>query len=139
MRMGDRAASVAAVYEVPTLAEAVREEHFHLLRLLERHRIEMIIQPWHETLAAPADDARGLDPLLVILEALLGRQTRHADVVAGLAVARGIAQVDDVHGVMIPRLLRPLQRRLRHRGMGGRLSAPAIAAFEGRGRSARAA
>src|ERR1700730_18046482 len=121
MRMEGRAASVAAVYEVTALAEAVREEHFHLLRLLERHRIEMIVQSRHEALAAPADDTRGLDPLLVILEALLGRQTRHADVVAVFAVTRGIAEVDDVHRVMIPRLLRPLRRRLQHREMGGRL------------------
>jgi hypothetical protein len=60
----------------------------------------MRIQPRDEALAEPPDNAGGPGPLFVILEALLRRETRHADVVAGLAVAAGVAKIDDVYVVV---------------------------------------
>jgi hypothetical protein len=46
------------------------------------------------------DDARGLDAAFVILEPLFGWEPRHADVVARLAVAFRVAQIDDVDGMV---------------------------------------
>ncbi len=86
--------------EVPPLTEAVGEDGFHLLRLRVRHGVQVRVEPRHEALAEPFDDAGGLDAVLVILEPLLRREAGHADVVAGLPVAFGIAQVDDVDMVM---------------------------------------
>src|SRR5580765_7808892 len=60
----------------------------------------MRVQPRDEALAESADDAGGLGSLLMILEALLGCEAGHADVVGGLAVASGIAEVDDVNMMM---------------------------------------
>src|SRR5262245_11112366 len=62
--------SVPAIDREPALAQAVREEHFHLLRFSIRHGIEMLVQTRDEPLAAPFDDARRFDAVLVILKAL---------------------------------------------------------------------
>src|SRR5215471_20079415 len=94
------ARSMAAINREPALAQTVREKHFHLLRFSIRHGIEMLVQTRDEPLAAPFDDARRLDAVLVILKALLGREAGHADVVARLAVALRIAEVDDIDVVM---------------------------------------
>src|SRR5262245_11874542 len=72
--------SVAAINRVAPLAEAVREEDFHLLGLRERHRVEMFVEARHQPFAATTDDTRGFDAVLVILKALLRREAGHADV-----------------------------------------------------------
>src|SRR5829696_1275207 len=101
--MGDLSASVPAEDDEPALAKTVRKHPLHLLRLLERHRIQVLVQPGHEAFAVTLHDARALDAVLVILETLLRRQPGHTDVVAGPAVALGIAQIDDVDGMMVTR------------------------------------
>src|SRR5207247_1191060 len=65
------------------------------------HRIEMRVQPRHQPLAESLDDPRGLYAGFVILKPPGGRQSGHADVVRGLAIAFRISQVDDVHAVMV--------------------------------------
>jgi hypothetical protein len=87
------------------LAEAVREDEFHLLRLRVRHRIEMGVEPRNEALAEAADDPCGFDALLVILEALLRREAGHADVISGLAVAARVAKIHDVDVMVIAGVL----------------------------------
>ena len=91
---------MSAVDNEPAFAEAVRENRLHLQRLCVRHRIEMRVQTRNEAFAETADDAGRLDPLLVILKALLRRQPGHADVIGGLTVATRIAEIHDVDGVM---------------------------------------
>src|SRR5579859_2380356 len=111
-RTADAPASMTAEDDEAALAQAVREHDFHLDGAGVRHRVEMLIETRHETLAELAHDAGGFDARLVILEALLGRQSGHADVIAGTAVAFGIAQVNDVDVVMISGALR-IRLRLR--------------------------
>src|SRR5262245_4376961 len=94
------AGSVAAIDREPPFAQAVGEKYLHLLRLRERHRIEMLVEARDQALPAAPDDARRFDAVLVILKALLGREAGHADVVGRLAIAFRIAQVDDIDVVM---------------------------------------
>src|SRR5687767_3830454 len=97
--------SVAAIDHVSALAEAVGEHRFDLLRFRVRHRIQMRVEPRNEALAESAHDAGGLGPLLVVLKALFGSETGHADVVAGLAVAARVAEIDDVDAVVMACML----------------------------------
>jgi hypothetical protein len=91
---------MSAVDDEPAFAKAVREDRLHLQRLRVRHGIEVRVQPWNEPFAEASDNAGGLHPLLVILEALLRGEARHADVIGGLAVAARVAEIDDVHRMM---------------------------------------
>ena len=87
---------VSAVNDVAAFAQAFGEQAFHLQRFGIRHGIEMRVQTRDEPFAEAADNASRLDALLVILEALLGREAGHADVVGSFAVAAGVSEVDDV-------------------------------------------
>src|SRR5262249_39441720 len=62
---------------------------------------EMRVKTWHQAFTATFHDARRLVSAFVILEALLGGEAGHADVVTRLAVALRVAQVDDVDMVMV--------------------------------------
>ena len=86
--------------EEAALAQAVGEHRFHLHGPLEGHGIQVRVESWHQSLAMVAHNARALDAVLVVLEPCLGREPRHADVVAGLPVAIRVPQVHDVDGVM---------------------------------------
>src|SRR4029453_9971563 len=100
--------------------------------------IEVRVEPRDEPLAAAADDARGLDALLVILEALLGRQTGHADVISGFAVPFRVPEEHHINVVMV-RLFRFLRLLLpRHRETENRRSVREPAACAARDRSAAA-
>src|SRR5262245_9931522 len=126
---------MAPVHQKATLAKAVGERHLHRHGPGVRHRIEVRIEPRHQPLAAAFDDASGFDTLLVILEALLGRQAGHADVIAGFAVPFRVTKKHHVDVVMVRRvrparfLLLPL-----HRETAGRPSVRAPAAYGARGR-----
>src|SRR5438034_5037663 len=79
--------SMSPVHDKAAFAQAVRQDDFHLLCLFKRHRIEMRIQSRREMLAAALYDTRRLDTLLVIVEALLRRESSHAHVVRSFTVA----------------------------------------------------
>jgi hypothetical protein len=96
---------VPAEYDVTALAEAFRERDFHLLRTLVGHRVEVGVELRHEALAVLLHNPRGFVASLVILKSSFRREPRHADVVAGLTVALGVAEIDDVDG-MVSRALR---------------------------------
>src|SRR5262245_8184967 len=128
---------MAPVYQKAALAKAVGERDLHRHGPGIRHRIEMRIEPRHQPLPAALDDASGFDALLVILEALLGRQAGHADVIAGLAVPFRVTKKHHVDVVVVRRV--GLARFLllpRHRETAGRPSVRAPAAYGARGRSA---
>src|SRR5688572_5930168 len=78
---GSRSPSVAAKHFVAALAQAVREHRLHLARLCIRHWIQVRIELRHQPLTALLDHARRLQPLLVVGEAFLRRQSGHADVI----------------------------------------------------------
>jgi hypothetical protein len=63
---------MAAINEVAALAETVGKDTFHLLRFEVRHRVQMLVQTRHETLAAALHHAGRLDSLFVVLKPLLG-------------------------------------------------------------------
>lgn len=89
----------AEYLEAPT-AEAGGQFRLQAHGFLVRHRVEVLVEGGYEAHAVFPDDACGLDARLVIGEALLRTEPGHPDVVAGLAVAAGISQVDDVDGMM---------------------------------------
>ncbi len=91
---------MAAVDEIAALAEAVGKDDFHPFRFRVRHRVQVRVQARNETLAAALDHPGGFNALLVIPKPLLDREAGQADVVPGSAVPLGIAQVDDVDGVV---------------------------------------
>ena len=94
--------SVPAIDDVAALPKTVGKRDLHLLGLCVRHRVQMRVQPRHEALAAPLDDACGLDAPFVILEPLLRREAGHTDVVTSLTVAARVPKVNHVNGVVIP-------------------------------------
>ena len=71
----------------------------------------MRVERWHETFAAALHDGGRLVAPLVVLEPRLRRETGHADVIAGLAVAARVSQVDDVDVVMAAGAHRTTWRR----------------------------
>ena len=91
---------MSAEHEVAAFAQALREQTFHALRAVVRHRVQMLVQPGHKTLTKAAHHTCRLDACLVILESLLRRQARHADVVTGTPVSARIPEVDDVDRMM---------------------------------------
>ena len=89
-----------AVHHEAAFAEALSEYHLHTLRFPVRHRIEVLVKTRHEALAEAANDTSRFHAILVVLESLLGRETGHADVVAGLTVTTRVAKIHNVDGVM---------------------------------------
>lgn len=93
--------SVAAEDNEAALAELFGELNLHNLRGPVGHRIQVLVQLRYEPHAVLLDDAGRLDPVLVVLEALFGREPGHADVVPRLAVPLGIPQVNDIDVVVL--------------------------------------
>jgi hypothetical protein len=60
----------------------------------------MLVQTRHETHAAALHHTGRFDSLFVVLKPLLGGEAGEPDVVASSAIPSGIAQVDDVDGVV---------------------------------------
>ena len=130
---------MAAVDDVAALAKAVGQDRLHLPGLLKRHGIQVFVELWNEALAESPDDARSFDAVFVVFEALFGRQSCHADVIARLAIPSRVTKVHDVNRMMIkpPRPLR--LGLLLHPKTGDRPSVPVPAAFAESDRSVRAA
>src|SRR5687767_5860571 len=101
-------------HAVALVAQRDRKLDFHVARAVVGHRVVHLVQPGQQVQAVLGDEAVGLDAGLVLVEAHVGREARHADVDArkaqpvarvGLAEARLVQhvlrQLDDVHRVMM--------------------------------------
>src|SRR6185295_13197755 len=77
-------------------------------------------------------DARGFDALFMIVKALLGRESGHADIITGLAVSLRVAQVDDVDAMMV-RVLVPARQASGPWSRYGRQGSPLSGRAIGRG------
>src|SRR6476619_2738506 len=102
-RTPERFESVSAEDLEAALAEAVGQRHLHPDGLLVGHRVEVFVEAGNEAHAAALHDAGRLDAGLVIGEAFLRREARHADVVARFPVPVWVSQVHDVDVVMTVR------------------------------------
>jgi len=92
--------SVAAVHDVPAPAQALSEHALHRYGFRVRHRIQMGIELRDQSDPKLLTTRAALIPFLWS-RTLLWRQARHADVVAGAPIAFRIAQVHDVHRMMV--------------------------------------
>src|SRR5688572_2977451 len=101
-------------HAVALLAQRDGELHLHVARAVVGHRVVHLVEPGQQVQPVLRHVAVGLDAGLVLVEAQVGRQARHADVDAGKPqpVARVgpaearlaqhvLGQLDDVHRVMM--------------------------------------
>jgi hypothetical protein len=75
---------VAACNRVPGSSQVFSQFCFHLDRSVKGHWIQMFVKLWHQSDAIFSDYPRRFVAVLVILEPVVNRNSRHSNIDAGL-------------------------------------------------------
>ena len=75
---------MAACNCVSGRAQIFSQFRFHLDRGIKRHRVQIFVKLWHQSHSIFPDDPRRFVAVFVILEAMIDRNSCHANIDAGL-------------------------------------------------------